>query len=322
MNNISTDVSKVSFLTVTENGGAGQRIDNYLVSKLKNIPKSKIYNILRRGEVRVNKGRIRPSYKLQVEDIVRIPPLNITRCKAVDFTPVMLANQFENFNLSQAIVYEDENLIIVNKPSGLAVHGGSGISFGFIELLRAARNDLEHIELIHRIDRDTSGCVMLAKSSKMLRAMHELFRNKQINKIYHALVKGYAPDQLTVDAPLMKYVLSSGERLVRVHPEGQASITKFKVLQRYSGNTLIQAEPVSGRTHQIRVHAMYKNLPIIGDEKYGNKQHNQVMRKLGFKRLFLHARELKFICPLHGKQINVQAEYDSEWIAALDNIRT
>lgn len=305
-------VNKASFITVTVDGGAGQRIDNYLVKTLKNVPKSKIYSILRRGEVRVNKGRIKPSYKLQAEDIVRVPPLTNTQREAGASVRPITSKQIDSFNLDAAVVYEDDNLLIINKPSGLAVHGGSGLSFGLIEMLRAMRPE-QHLELIHRIDRDTSGCVMLAKSQKMLRAMHELFRTSQIKKIYHALVKGYAAPSFIINEPLKKFVLSSGERLVRVHPEGQESVTEFTVLARYNGVTLLQASPITGRTHQIRVHAAHRGLPIVGDDKYGDKLHDQMLRKLGLKRLFLHARELKFVCPLTGKQISVVAKYDQDW---------
>lgn len=313
LTNSTNTPSAVTFLTVSEQNGAGQRIDNYLVKTLKNVPKSKIYSILRRGEVRVNKGRIKPSYKLQADDIVRLPPLTNTQREPGASVRPITDKQVASFNLEAAVVYEDENLLIINKPAGLAVHGGSGLSFGLIEMLRVMRPTEQNLELIHRIDRDTSGCVMLAKHSKILRAMHELFRSGQINKIYHTLVKGYAAQSFIVDEPLKKFVLSSGERLVRVHPEGQSSVTNFTTLARYNGVTLLQASPITGRTHQIRVHAAHRGLPIIGDQKYGNKMHDQVMRKLGLKRLFLHARELSFTCPLSGTLIKVQAEYDQDW---------
>lgn len=303
--------SKVSFFTVTEISGAGQRIDNYLVKKLKNIPKSKVYSILRKGEVRVNKGRIKPSYKLQLDDIVRVPPLSYTEPANIVLTPTSFART--GFDLEKSIIYEDNNLLILNKPSGLAVHGGSGLSFGVIEMVRTLRPNDTGLELIHRIDRDTSGCIMLAKSPTMLRAMHELFKTNKIQKTYHALVKGYANDNFIVREPLKKFTLESGERLVHVHPEGQAAETKFNVLTRYQGATLLQAQPVTGRTHQIRVHTAVRGLPIIGDQKYGDKAYNQAMRRLGLKRLYLHARELAFICPITHITINVQAKYDQGW---------
>jgi 23S rRNA pseudouridine955/2504/2580 synthase len=302
--------NKVSFLTVTEYSGAGQRIDNYLVKQLKNIPKSKIYNILRKGEVRVNKGRIKPSYKLQADDVVRVPPLTNVQTSHV---PIISDSAVQHFNIAEAVIYEDQNLLIINKPAGLAVHGGSGLSFGLIELLRKLRPTEKSLELVHRIDRDTSGCVMVARNTTMLRAMHELFKTNKINKIYHAIVKGYASDNFVVNEPLKKFVLSSGERLVRANPEGQSALTKFSVIERYDGMTLLQASPVTGRTHQIRVHAALRGLPIVGDQKYGDKQHDQIMRKLGHKRLFLHAYQLQFTCPLSGEKIHVQAEYGDDW---------
>lgn len=297
----------VSYITVTA-AGAGQRIDNYLVNKLKNIPKSKIYSILRKGEVRVNKGRIKPSYKLQADDIVRLPPLTQTEITK----PIITDAAIERINIENAILHEDDHLLIVNKPAGLAVHGGSGLSFGLIEMLRAIRPDT-HLELIHRIDRDTSGCVMIAKTASMLRAMHAMFKNKQINKTYHALVKGYAPDTFTVKEPLQKYILASGERLVTAHPEGQASTTNFTTLARYGNITLLQANPITGRTHQIRVHTAIRGLPIIGDQKYGDKAYNQIVRKLGLQRLFLHAYALEFVCPLTGVGIKITAPHATEW---------
>ncbi len=307
---MSIIANQVSFLTVTPNSGEGQRIDNYLVNKLKNIPKSKIYNILRSGEVRVNKGRIKPSYKLQAEDIIRIPPLKIS----ATIKPIITDAAITRINIEQAVIYEDVNLLIVNKPSGLAVHGGSGVSFGLIEMLRQMRPEQETLELIHRIDRDTSGCVMLAKNPKMLRAMHQLFQDKKIHKIYHTLVKGYANDSFVVNQPLQKYTLSSGERMVSATPDGMPSETKFTVLQRLNGTTLLQAEPVTGRTHQIRVHAATRGLPIVGDQKYGDKAYNQIVRKLGLKRLFLHALALNFVCPVTGSRIAIQAPYAADWL--------
>jgi 23S rRNA pseudouridine955/2504/2580 synthase len=311
--------NKAYFLTVTEYSGAGQRIDNFLVKELKNVPKSKIYSILRRGEVRVNKGRIKPSYKLQAEDIVRVPPLTNVEPEPGTVRPIT-SKQIDSFNLEAAIIYEDSHLLIINKPSGLAVHGGSGLSFGLIEMLRAMRPNAPHLELIHRIDRDTSGCVMIAKSVVMLRGMHGLFRSSKIKKIYHTLVKGYASEKFIVDEPLKKFVLASGERLVRVHPEGQPSVTEFTVLKRYNGATLLQAAPITGRTHQIRVHAAQRGLPIVGDQKYGNKEYNQITKQLGLKRLYLHARELNFVCPISNVPINVQAEYDQDWNNGLENL--
>ena len=297
----------VQFITIDAEQD-GQRIDNFLKTQLKGVPKSLIYRILRKGEVRVNKKRIKPEYKLCVGDEIRVPPVRVAEENELPSSKLGSVQA-----LAHQIIYEDDAIIVLNKPSGLAVHGGSGLSFGLIEMLRAMRPDTEHLELIHRIDRDTSGCVMIAKSVTMLRGMHELFRTNKITKVYHALVKGYAAEKFIVDEPLKKFVLASGERLVRVHPEGQPSRTIFSVLSRYNGATLLQAAPVTGRTHQIRVHAAQRGLPIVGDQKYGNKDYNQTSKQLGLKRLFLHARELKFICPINNTLIKVQAEYDQDW---------
>lgn len=313
---MSQKPSQVSYLTVTEFSGAGQRIDNYLVNKLKNVPKSKIYSILRKGEVRVNKGRIKPSYKLQLDDIVRVPP--ITQSEIIK--PIITDATIKRIDIESAILYEDTNIVVINKPAGLAVHGGSGVSFGLIEMLRQIRPQ-DHLELVHRLDRDTSGCVMVAKTPAMLRAMHALFVSKQISKIYHTLVKGFANESFIVREPLLKHVLSSGERMVTAHPEGQKSETKFSVLKRYDALTLLQAEPVTGRTHQIRVHAATRGLPIIGDQKYGDKAYNQIVRKVGLKRLYLHAYALNFVCPLTNKEFKIQAPYDSEWQQGIDSLQ-
>lgn len=291
-------MNTVSYLTVTEEVGAGQRIDNFLLRRLKNVPKSKIYNILRKGEVRVNKGRIKPSYKLQADDVVRVPPVQHTEKR-------LLTNK-QMADISVPVLYEDKNLLIVNKPAGLVVHGGSGLSFGLIELLRALRPEQKVLELVHRLDKDTSGCIMLAKNSKMLRVLHTMLREGSINKVYHCLVEGYAPDAFKVDVPLKKFVLASGERMVKVHPEGKSSLTRFMTIDRLATrHTLLKAEPVTGRTHQIRVHAAQHGLPIIGDSKYGVRKKAQ--------RLFLHARQLSFTCPLSDKEIIVTAEYDELW---------
>ncbi len=290
-------MNTVSYLTVTEDSGAGQRIDNFLLRRLKNVPKSKIYNILRKGEVRVNKGRIKPSYKLQPDDVVRVPPVQHTEQRHLTVEQAA--------DIQVPVLFEDKNLIIVHKPAGLAVHGGSGLSFGLIELLRAQRPELKSLELVHRLDKDTSGCIMLSKNNKMLRGLHTMLQEGSIDKVYHCIVAGYSPDAFKVDLPLKKFVLASGERVVKVHPDGKASFTKFMTIDRLARHTLLQAVPVTGRTHQIRVHAAQHGLPIVGDNKYGTQQKAQ--------RLFLHARQLSFACPLSGKEIVVTADYDELW---------
>lgn len=314
-----TPLFKVSHMVITAEAGAGQRIDNYLFNKLKGVPKSKIYNILRKGEVRVNRGRVKPTYKLQAEDIIRVPPINLNL--TIEEAPIT-ETQAASFNLDQAVLYEDKNLLIINKPAGLAVHGGSGLRFGLIEILRTTRPQDKHLELVHRLDRDTSGCIMIAKNALMLRGLHAMLRDGgKIKKDYHALVKGYVAGDFKVSEPLKKFTLQSGERRVSVNAVvGQPSLTEFVLLERYNNLSLLLASPITGRTHQIRVHAAHRGLPIVGDDKYGVKEFNQSMRKLELKRMYLHARQLVFTCPLTNAKIAVEAPYDDVWINGINNL--
>ncbi|MEH6575804.1 MAG: 23S rRNA pseudouridine(955/2504/2580) synthase RluC [Amphritea sp.] len=295
----------------------GQRIDNFLRTKLKGAPKSLIYRILRKGEVRVNKKRIKPDYRLQNGDLVRVPPLRLSEEKEV-------AKASDGFLqvLEQAILYEDPDLMIINKPSGLAVHGGSGIKLGLIETVRQMRPDARFLELVHRLDRDTSGCIMVAKKRSALRFLHEALRNKQITKIYNALVDGkWSARKTKVDSPLLKNELKSGERIVKAHPMGKPSLTEFKVLQRFGPlATLVEARPITGRTHQIRVHAQFTGHPIIGDDKYGVAEINKEMKRVGFRRLFLHAAELRVPLPSGGRRI-IKAPLGDELLAGLSNLK-
>ena len=240
---------------------AGQRLDNFLLRYFKGIPKSKVYKMLRRGEVRVNGGRKKPSYRLIEGDEVRIPPVR---------TGEAAPNSFDKLSwkkIEASILFEDSDLIVLNKPSGMAVHGGSGISDGIIELLRKGRPG-SMLELVHRLDRDTSGCVMVAKKRSTLRAIHEQLRNPGgIDKIYHTLVVGDWPKTVKqVKAPLLRYTLMSGERMVKVDDEGKPSITRYRVLENFVGLSLLEAKPVTGRTHQIRVHCLHMGHPIVGDD--------------------------------------------------------
>ena len=281
---------KVQFVTIPEDY-QGQRIDNFLRTRLKGVPKSMIYRIIRKGEVRVNKKRVKPEYKLQPEDIVRVPPVRVSETEGISPS----ANLDSVKALESNIIYEDQYLIVINKPSGMAVHGGSGLSFGLIEGLRAIRPDSKFLELVHRLDRDTSGCLLVAKKRSTLKALHEQLRLKTMHKDYQALVAGsWQRSTKVVNAPLLKNTVSSGERIVRVDDEGKQSQTRFKILQRYEHCTLIQASPITGRTHQIRVHALHAGHPIACDDKYGDKDFTQHMNGLGLKRLFLHAVRLKF----------------------------
>lgn len=297
----------VQVLVVGEEA-AGQRIDNYLLKLLKGVPKSRIYRLLRKGEVRVNKGRIKPEYKLMDGDSVRVPPIRVAERTAPEdvFVSDGLSRQLQG-----AILFEDERLLIINKPSGLAVHGGSGVSVGLIEALRRIRPDERFLELVHRLDRDTSGCVMLAKKRSTLKTLHGLLRGNGVDKRYLALVEGrWSSRKVQVKLPLEKNVLQSGERMVRVNPDGKYALTRFEVVQRFPGATLVEARPVTGRTHQIRVHCQAAGHPIIGDDKYGRDEVNEQFRKEGVQRLFLHAHSLGF--ELDGERISVAAELSDD----------
>lgn len=249
---------------------AGQRIDNYLMRILRGVPRSYVYRILRRGEVRVNKGRISARYRLTAGDRIRIPPVHSTAQRIAKPDDRLLSR------LDRSIICEDDRLLALNKPSGLAVHGGSGLNYGAIEALRALRPGDRHLELVHRLDRDTSGCLLISKRRSALRILHELMRGSGMDKRYLALLAGTWPrDREEVDAPLLKNTLKSGERLVRVDPRGKRALTRFRVLQRYPGAMLVEARLLTGRTHQIRVHAAHLGTPIIGDEKYGDAAVNR-----------------------------------------------
>lgn len=309
--------SAVKLLTISEDE-AGQRIDNYLLAKLKGVPKSLIYRIVRKGEVRVNKGRIKPEYKLQAGDVVRIPPIRISE---KNDTPVS-----KNLNkvaaLENQILFEDDCLIVLNKPSGIAVHGGSGLNFGVIEALRALRPEARFLELVHRLDRDTSGILLIAKKRSALRHLHEQLRLKTVQKDYLALVRGQWQSHVKViQAPLLKNELSSGERIVRVSEQGKPSETRFSIEERYLNATLVKASPVTGRTHQIRVHAQYVAHPIALDDKYGDKDFDMQMQALGLNRLFLHAYSIRFEHPKTGETLRFNAQLDEKMKAILKKLR-
>ncbi|MDH5300038.1 MAG: 23S rRNA pseudouridine(955/2504/2580) synthase RluC [Gammaproteobacteria bacterium] len=294
----------------------GQRIDNFLLSQLKGVPKTHIYRILRTGEVRANKGRIKPSYRLNEGDVIRIPPVRVSEPKEITIKDSTITAR-----VKQRILFEDKDLIVVNKPAGLAVHGGSGVDYGLIEIMRELYPLAKRIELVHRLDRDTSGCLILAKKASVLKAMHEQVRGSGMEKIYLALLKGrLAGGSKKVDAPLMKNVLSSGERIVRVHPEGKESQTIFTPQQRFATATLVQARLLTGRTHQIRVHAQHIGHPLAGDEKYGDDEFNKVMRKSGLKRLFLHAHIVSFIHPVSGERVRISADLDDDLSRVLEQL--
>lgn len=291
---------------------SGQRLDNFLLKHLKGVPKTRVYKALRKGEVRVNKGRSKADYRIVAGDLVRIPPLHQAAKTQSAAAPERISKQ-----ILRQIVHEDDDILVVNKPSGLAVHGGSGLSFGLIETLRKLRPDARYLELVHRLDRDTSGVILIAKRAAILRELHRQLREKHIEKRYLAMVAGHWPArQVQVEAPLEKNVLLSGERMVRVSKEGKRALTEFRVVERFPHATLIEARPITGRTHQIRVHALHAGFPLLGDKKYENERSVKVARELGLKRLFLHAASLRFSLP-QGPELVLEAELDGELGMAL-----
>jgi 23S rRNA pseudouridine955/2504/2580 synthase len=285
----------------------GQRIDNFLLRHLKGVPKSMIYRILRKGEVRVNKGRIKPQYRLKTGDDVRIPPINRSQSTPVNPSESAIAS------IQDCVLYEDERILVINKPSGMAVHGGSGVSFGVIEAVRRWRSDLHYLELVHRLDRETSGCLILAKKRSALRHLHELLRENRIEKRYLALLKGnWQYGERTVDVPLQKNTLRSGERVVRVSEHGKTAISIFKPIAITKTASLLEVQIKTGRTHQIRVHAAYTGHPVAGDEKYGDRSFNRQLASMGLSRMFLHARGLAFSMEEPHKDIVINAPLDAE----------
>ncbi len=303
---------QVRLLTVDERGD-GQRLDNFVLRECPNIPKTRIYRALRKGEIRVNKGRAKPDRRLAPGDVVRLPPLQGREAR-----PAGVAPAGWQARLADAVVYEDDALLAINKPSGLAVHGGSGLQFGLIETLRKMRPEARFLELVHRLDRETSGLILIAKKPSSLRALHaSLRREGAVEKQYLALVAGRWPRALgLVEAPLQRIERSSGERVVRVAKEGKPSSTGFRIQQSGAHCTLVEARPLTGRTHQSRVHAAHAGHPRLGDAKYGNAHTDALGRQWALKRLFLHAQQLRF--RLGEQDYDLEAPLDEELLKVLD----
>lgn len=299
---------EVRWLTVDEES-AGQRLDNYLLRHLKGVPKTHVYRIIRSGEVRINKGRASADARVAPGDVVRVPPVRVAEAKPTDGPQAAPAREFP-------VLLEDEHLLAIDKPAGVAVHGGSGVSFGVIEQLRRARPTAKTLELVHRLDRETSGILLVAKKRSALKHLQDQFRERETGKTYLALVLGDWPDKLKViDAPLHKYLapggVGEGERRVKVvgkdDPDGMRAITLVKVRQRLPGFTLLEVTIKTGRTHQIRVHLASQGHSIAGDEKYGDFDRNKALHKRGLKRMFLHAWRLQFTHPANGERVELHA---------------
>lgn len=308
--------NEVKFATV-DAAEAGQRLDNFLIGRLKGVPRSMIYRIIRKGEVRVNRGRVKPERRLMAGDSVRIPPMRVAESQSLMKPSERLSNL-----LQSSILLDSAEFLVVNKPSGLAVHGGSGVSLGLIESLRQILGSAQYLELVHRLDRDTSGCIVVAKKRSALKYLQEQFREGRVDKFYLALAQGRWPKRLQLVAqPLKKNELTSGERMVRVDPAGKAAQTEFRVLEYYQSASLMEAKLLTGRTHQIRVHAQWAGHPLVGDTKYGAEEFNRVMKKQGLQRLFLHAAAIEFTPPNSDKLLRIEAPLPEDLEIGVQKLR-
>jgi 23S rRNA pseudouridine955/2504/2580 synthase len=303
----TTQTKSVQHLTI-EAGDEGQRLDNFCIKHLKNIPKTHIYKIIRKGEVRVNKCRKPASYKLLAGDELRLPPVHGLLEK-----PKLSLKESTGEFLKQRIIFENEALLVLNKPSGMAVHGGSTVRVGIIEALKHFYPQYPQLELAHRLDTETSGCLLIAKKRSVLREIHTLLREGKVKKVYWALTQGvWQPKEYRVALPLDKHFVAGGKHVVRVRAEGKEALSVFKPLKIYPGVSLMEVRLHTGRTHQIRVHASSMGHGIAGDDRYGEKEFNQKMRKLGLKRLFLHASRVEFTLPTNSQHIRVEARLDND----------
>jgi 23S rRNA pseudouridine955/2504/2580 synthase len=312
---VHDDASKVRRLTVSEDD-SGQRLDNFLFRHLKGVPKGHVYRLLRTGQVRINSRRCKPDYRLQAGDELRLPPVRQAE-------PVLLEQprDWQRTALAAAILYEDAHLLVLDKPAGIAVHGGSGQSLGVIEALRMMRPDQPGLELVHRLDRETSGCLVIAKKRSALRALHAAIREGQMEKRYLALLAGrWEGGEQVVDVALEKNQLQGGERMVRVAAGGKPAESHFRPVSRFANATLVEVMIVTGRTHQIRVHAAHIGHPVAGDDKYGDREANKLFRGLGLKRMFLHAHSLNFTHPASGEPVAASAPLDDGLREVLDRL--
>ena len=305
---------QVIYVEINEDN-CDQRLDNFLISRLKGVPKSRIYRLVRKGEVRVNKGRVDIKYRLAAGDVVRIPPVRVAERSEESFVPKGLQEA-----LQQGILFEDDGFMVINKPAGFAVHGGSGVSSGIIEGLRLIRPEARFLELVHRLDKDTSGCLLIAKKRSALRKLQEFFRNSEIKKTYQALLAGqWDRKKLIVTAPLLKNISKGGERIVVISKAGKAAETLFTRIKLFRNATLVEASPKTGRTHQIRVHAASLGHAIVGDDRYGIDEINKLFKNKGYKRMFLHAETLKFKHPVTDEKMTISAPLPLQLMNLLNN---
>jgi 23S rRNA pseudouridine955/2504/2580 synthase len=315
LNSINTQRSKVDLFEVSS-AQLNQRLDNFLIKQLQNVPRTRVYRIIRKGEVRVNKKRCKPDYKLQIGDIVRIPPVRIEQD---DQRRTVLPSRELQKTLEAAVLYENKHILVLNKPQSLAVHAGSGVDFGVIDVMRLIRPEQE-IELVHRLDRDTSGCLILAKHRQSLLAMQSLLQNNLLQKKYIAVVRGDWPQQLKeIKHPLIRYHLSNGERRMRVDPQGKSACSLISVMQKSGAYSVVQIELITGRTHQIRVHCQFEGHEIAGDNKYGDPEFNRLMRGKNVKRLMLHAKSLELPCGEFNPDLVIHAPLPQEFEILISN---
>ena len=301
--------------TDVDPGSVGQRIDNYLLRVLKGVPRAHIYRLIRSGQVRINRGRVRASYRLRVGDTIRIPPVRMRPAGATVRQPDSL------LWLEERVLYEDDRILILDKPAGLAVHGGSGVNLGCIEALRCLRPKCRDMDLVHRLDRGTSGCLLIAKRRSALRLLHSLFRDGGVEKRYLALVRGAWPrGTVSVDQPLRK-MRRGGSALVKIDPDGKAAVSRFRLIEPYGSlASLVDVDIPTGRTHQIRVHAAHVGNPLAGDTQYGDADFNARLLGVGLNRMFLHAHALAFTWPESRTEIVASAPLPEELRNVLDRL--